>query len=191
MMAKKKKLNTKQKLWADYFLSNGFNKSLASKQAGYNAKSDSGFRKIGWENSTKPHIQEYIEERMEDVVMGANEVLARINEMAIVFDPLEYIEQVETYVIDKKGKKVFAGYDMKIDLKKIQADGYGILVKSVRSTANGVHIVWHDSLDALIRLGTHYKLFTTKVDLGGQVETTVPTATIISAIHKAKKEMKK
>ena len=192
MMAEKKekklkKPKGKQKLWADYYLSNGFNKSLAAKQAEYKCKSDAGFRKIGWENSTKPHIKAYIEKRLEDVAMGANEVLARLTSLAEGVDILDYIEQVETYAINKAGKQYFAGYDIKVDFKRLQNDGYGDLIKKVRTTAQGTQVEFQDSIQPLIQLAKVHGLLIEKIQ--GEVDIkTVSTASIIEAMKAADKE---
>lgn len=186
---KAKKLNTKQRLWADYFLSNGFNKSLAAKQAQYKAKSDGGFRKIGWENSTKPHIQEYIEKRLEEVGMGANEVIARLTALSEGVDIIDYIEQKEKYAINKAGEEYFAGYDIKVDFKRLQADGYGYLIKKVRATAQGTIVEFHDSVQALIQLGKHHGLFIETIKVDATVKTT-STAEAVDVLQKARKKLK-
>lgn len=188
MMAKKKKLNTKQKLWADYYLSNGFNKSLAARQAEYKCKSDAGFRKIGWENSTKPHIKEYIEKRLEDAAMGANEVLARLTSLAEGVDILDYIEQVETYAMDKAGKPYFAGYDNKVDFKRLQNDGYGDLIKKVRTTAQGTQLELQDSVQALIQLAKVHGLLIDKFQGEVDVKTT-STPEAVKALQAARKKL--
>ena len=193
MAEKEKKLKKpkgKQKLWADYYLSNGFNKSLAAKQAEYKCKSDQGFRKIGWENSTKPHIKAYIEKRLEHVAMGANEVLARIAKMAEGFDVADYIEQKATYGLDSEGDQYFTGYDLKFDFVKLQRNGFSHLIKKVRQTSQGLSIEWHDSMAALIQLAKVHGLVVDKFQ--GELEVKgLTTKQKVDALLGAKKVLEK
>ncbi len=186
---KLKKPKGKQKLWADYYLSNGFNKSLAAKQAEYKCKSDAGFRKIGWENGTKPHIQAYIEKRLESVAMGANEVLARISAMGEGFDVADYIEQVAVYGLDSEGDQYLKGHDLVFDFEKLQRNGFSHLIKEVRQTSGGLSIKWHDSMAALIQLAKVHGLVVDKFQ--GEIVTRLPTASLIEAIREANKELEK
>ena len=180
---KLKKLNTKQKMWVENYLSNGFNATKAARDAGYKSQ----FRKVGWENTTKPHIQAFIQERLSEVAMSADEVLARIKAMAMAFDVADYIEQVPTYVVDKDGKKWFGGYTLKLDIDKLQEDGFSHLIKKIRQTKEGFFVEWHDALAALNLLGKHHKLFIDKFEFEGTIATS--TAEAVDALRKAKKEL--
>jgi phage terminase small subunit len=184
---KHKKLNTKQRLWVENYLSNGFNASLAAKEAGYKAKSDGVFRNIGYENVTKPHIQAIIQERLEEAAMGANDVLARITTMAKSFDIADYIKQIPTYSVDKDGKKWFSGHALKLDLDKLQADGYSHLIKKIRQTKEGLMVEWQDPLASLGLLAKHHKLLVDKFEFEGTIATS--TAEAVDALQKAKKEL--
>ena len=191
MAEKEKKLKKpkgKMKLWADYYLSNGFNKSLAAKQAGYKANRDSVFRRIGWENSTKPNIKAYIEKRLEHVAMGANEVLARIAAMAEGFDVADYIEQVEVYGLDMEGKTYLSGHDLKFDFEKLQKNGFSHLIKKVRQTSQGISVEWHDAMAALIQLAKVHGLVVEKFQ--GEIEHKgLTTQQKVDALLGAKKEL--
>lgn len=182
---KLKKLNTKQRLWVENYLSNGFNASLAAKEAGYKSQ----FRKVGWENTTKPHIKAKIEERLEEAAMGANEVLARITTMAKGFDVAEYVEQEPVYRVDKKGNQYLAGYAMLIDFIKLQKDGLSHLIKRVYTTKYGVGVEWQDPFSSLNLLAKHHKLLIDKFEFEGTIATS--TAEAVDALQKAKKELGK
>ncbi len=185
---KLKKLNPKQKLWVENYLSNGFNASLAAKEAGYKCKSDLGFRKMGYENRTKPHIKARIEERLTEAGMGANEVVARLTALAQGLDIIDYVEQRETYAINKAGQEYFAGYDIKVDFKRLQADGYGYLIKKIRATAQGTIVEFHDSVQSLIQLGKHHGLFIDKFEGKLDVQTT-STPEAVKVLQKAQKKL--
>lgn len=190
-MAEKKKklrkLTTKLRLWADYYMANGWNGTLAAKQAGYNAKSDKAFSVIGSENLARLNVQAYISKRTADIAMEADEVLARLSGMAKGFDIIDYVEQVETYGVDSEGDKYFKGYELKIDREKLQEDGHSWLIKEIRQTKEGMIIKWHDAMIALIQLGKNHKLFTDKHEFEGTIATSTPEA--VDALRKAKKEL--
>lgn len=59
---RKKNLTHKEEIWCIQFLNTG-NKTKAAIIAGYSKKSA---RRIGWENSTKPHIQQRLNELTEE-----------------------------------------------------------------------------------------------------------------------------
>ena len=186
---KKKAVRSTRKmdLFVEYYLSNGYNATLAAKQAGYKAKKDVTFRNIGSENLTKPYIEKRIAERTAGVAMKADEVLSRLSGMAKGFDIIDYVEQVEVYRIDSEGDQYFYGYNLKIDDVKLQADGHSWLIKEIRQTRDGMIIKWHDAMAALIQLGKNHKLFTEKHEFEGTIATS--TAEAVDALRKAKKEL--
>lgn len=183
---KHKKLNARQKKFVAVYLET-YNATQAAKEAGYKGKSDSVFRSIGSQNLTKLNIKEEISKQTADMGMGANEVLARLATMARGFDISDYIEQVETYAINRDGSEYFAGYEMKVDFAKLQRDGHSHLIKKVRSTGKCITIEWHDAKDALIQLGKNHRLFIDKFEFEGTIATSTPEA--VDALQKAKKEL--
>jgi phage terminase small subunit len=74
-----KKLTGKQQRFVDAYLSNGFNATKAALAAGYSERSA---QQIGSENLLKPVIAEFLQQRMAELAMPANEVLARLAEHA-------------------------------------------------------------------------------------------------------------
>ena len=181
---KKKRLSTKQKMWVEFYLSNGFNGSLAARQAGY--------KKItsGYENLQKPYIEEYIQERLTEAAMSADEVLARITAMAKSFDIADYITLVPIYAFDKEGDSFLAGHEIVVDFIKLQEDGYSHLIKGIRATANGIIPVWQDPLASLTLLAKHHKLLPDKLDLGGELKVKTSTAEAVDVLQKARKKLK-
>ncbi|MGG0756721.1 terminase small subunit [Brevibacillus laterosporus] len=69
------KLTPKQQAFADYYIQTG-NATEAARKAGY---SDKTAKEVGYENLTKPHIKQYVQERMsqkeKDRIASQDEVL--------------------------------------------------------------------------------------------------------------------
>ena len=83
---------------------------------------------------------------MESVAIAANEVLARIADVA-TSDLLNFIE-------------VAPGGDWKVDLKQVQRLGLGHLIKRLRKNKDGTsEIELEARVPALLKLGDHYKLW--------------------------------
>lgn len=192
MMAKKKKLRkltTKLRLWGDYYMANGWNGTLAAKQAGYNAKSETAFRVIGSENLARLNVQAYISERMSEAGMKADEVIARIAAMARGFDVADYFEQVPVYGLDADKKQYLKGHDLVFDFDKLQKDGYSHLIKGMKVTPNGIIPVWHDAKAALDTLTKVHGLVVDKFQ--GEIDVKqISSAAAIQAIQQADKELK-
>lgn len=66
----------KQKLFVEFYCSNGFNALKAYKQAGYSGES----RSAPYELKQKPKVQAAIKQRMDDYAMDSEEALARLSE---------------------------------------------------------------------------------------------------------------
>lgn len=90
----KEGLTTKQRLFIESYLSNGFNATEAARQAGYKGDART-LAVIGFENLRKPNIAAVVSERMNEAAMGANEVLARLSAIA---------DGDVTYFLDEDGK---------------------------------------------------------------------------------------
>ncbi|KKN22474.1 hypothetical protein LCGC14_0914830 [marine sediment metagenome] len=178
-----RKLSFKQNLFVEYYLQSigeeGFhglrvgNATKASRLAGY-AGNDVTLASVGYENLRKPHIKSEIEKRLDDVVMGSNEVLVRLGQMARGFDMTKYVKLTETFrVREKDGKfyKEFAGYTMKIDIDKLQEDGFSHLIKKIKQTSRGgVDVEWHDQMAALVHIGRHHGSFKDITEWRGKIE---------------------
>jgi phage terminase small subunit len=74
-----KALTTKQRLFIDAYMTNGFNATQAAIKAGY---SEDTAKEMGYENLTKPHIQSEVKRLMTLFIMPAEEVLSRLTEHA-------------------------------------------------------------------------------------------------------------
>lgn len=137
------KLTPKQKAFADFYIELG-NATEAAIKAGYSKRTA---KEVGYENLTKPHIKNYIEERMKEIeserIAKAEEVLAFLSS-SLRGDVLEEVVATES-------------------------DGVGgvkpIILKKQLSAK--------DRIKAAELLGKRYALFTEKVDLEGNMEVTI------------------
>lgn len=75
MSEEKIDLNDTQLLWANEYLSNGFNKTKASKVAYPDAERHA---EIGSENYRKPHIKAYIQSRVSELLQGKEELTSKL-----------------------------------------------------------------------------------------------------------------
>ena len=76
-MSEHKELNDTQLLWANEYLSNGFNKTKASQVAYPDAERHA---EIGSENYRKPHIKTYIQDRVKELLQGKEEITMKLIE---------------------------------------------------------------------------------------------------------------
>ena len=74
-MPDKPKLNDTQLLWANEYLSNGFNQTDASKIAYPDAACPA---QIGAENYRKPYIKDYIQKRVTELLQGKGELTSKL-----------------------------------------------------------------------------------------------------------------
>src|SRR5690625_3882985 len=76
------KLTEKQQRFCDYYIETG-NATEAAIKAGYSKRTA---KEMGHENLTKPHLREYIDERMKEIeskrIMGAKEALELLTSIA-------------------------------------------------------------------------------------------------------------
>jgi len=123
--------------------------------AGYSEKTA---HVIGHENLSKPKIAEAVENRLDQRAMAANEILARLADMARA-DMANFIE-------------IRGGGGWTLDLEKAKAAGLLHLVREVSYDSNGQpQIKLHDAKDALKQLGKVHKLFVDKVEHSGEIDT--------------------
>jgi len=108
---REKKLTTKQVLFIEEYLSNGFNASQAAKKAGYSKKTA---RKIGQENLTKPDIRKRINERINEILKDKDELIYKTVEE---FKRLGFSDIKEFVDYDNDG--VFIKPSDKVDTRPI------------------------------------------------------------------------
>ena len=135
-------LTNKQIAFVEHYLA-CWNASEAARRAGYRGKANvSGPRLLANES-----IQAYIQARLTELKMSADEVLTRLGEKAR-FD-------IGPYVYHNKETD-----EPVVDWDKLVYAGMTHLVKAVYQTQHGTRIEFHDPERALELLGKHHKLFT-------------------------------
>lgn len=150
------KLRAKQVAFVEQYLT-CWNATEAAKRAGYSARSA---RSIGSENLTKPDIRAMIDKRLKDLGMGADEVLARLSDMAS--------STMADFI--KPTKSGSATLDL---VKAAKADKLH-LIKKFRVGIEGVSIELYDSQAALVQLGRHHALFVDKQEHSGEIGVLTP-----------------
>lgn len=153
-------LRDKQVAFINEYLKH-FNATKAAIDAGYSPKTAYN---IGWENVRKREIAEAISRRLSETAMGPEEVMMRLADHARG-DIRDFL------AVSRNG-------DVTLDISA--AEGKTHLVKKVtqrhstRTTKDSVTedvtltLELHDAQAALVAIGKHHKLFTEKVEHGGE-----------------------
>jgi phage terminase small subunit len=139
-------LTAKRRLFAEEYLKD-FNAMAAAERAGYSVRSA---RQRGYILRHLPEVEEYIQARIEERAMTADEVLIRLAEQARG-EHTRYLQADGTF-----------------DLERLIGAGKAHLVKGTKWDAQGNLVVeFHDAQSALQLLGKHLKLFTEQVEHSG------------------------
>jgi Terminase small subunit len=135
-------LSYRQRLFVEYYLGESAGSAAdAARRAGYRWP-----EKLGQRLVKQGEVRAAIDARVATVAMTADEVLARVAEVASS-DLLDFIE------VDPNG-------GCKVDMKLAKRLGLGRLIKRLRINKDGTQdIVLEARLPALVKLGEHYKLW--------------------------------
>jgi NADH pyrophosphatase NudC (nudix superfamily) len=135
-------LSYQQRLFVEYYLGESAGSAIdAARRAGYRWPAKLGSRLLA-----KSEVRAAIDARVATAAMTANEVLARVAEVASS-DLLDFLE------VDPNG-------GCKVDMKLVKRLGLGHLVKRLRINKDGTQdIVLEARLPALVKLGEHYNLW--------------------------------
>jgi Terminase small subunit len=135
-------LSYRQRLFVEYYLGESEGCAVdAARRAAYRWPEKVGARLVAISG-----IRAAIDARVETAAIAANEVLARVADVA-TSDLLNFIE-------------VDPGGDWKVDLKQVQRLGLGHLIKRLRKNKDGTsEIELEARVPALLKLGDHYKLW--------------------------------
>ncbi len=135
-------LNYRQRLFVEHYLGESSGSAIdAARRAGYRCPQTHGPRLL-----TTRGVRAAIDARVETAAIAANEVLARVADVA-TSDLLNFIE------VDDKG-------GWKVDLKLVKRLGLGHLIKRLRKNKDGTsEIELEARVPALIKLGDHYNLW--------------------------------
>lgn len=133
------------------------NASEAARIAGY---ASPGIQ--GHDNLKNPKIQARIRAFLDEKAMPANEVLARLAEMArgSLADFVDIDVEVEQLTLD--GRRVMVRKPWMPNLKKAKDAGKLHLLAELSYTEHGPKLKLHDPQAALVHLGRHHKLFVDK-----------------------------
>lgn len=151
-------LTDKQRVWCEHYLQCGLNATEAGRRAGYKDPEQSG-----WVNKNKAEIRAYLDARLKSHKMGADEVLARLSDMA------------QGNMGDFIGREITEDglYIDTIDLSKARKSGKLHLIRKIKIGPDGTSLELHDAKDALELIGKHYELFTEKQKIEGEVSTRI------------------
>jgi hypothetical protein len=120
-------------------------------QPGHHKGKPNTLAAVGYENLRKPHIAEYIAKRLQERVMTADEVLARLS------------EQSRADISD------FVGEFGQIDWEAIKKKGY-LIKRIVHTKGKQSSVELYDAQSALVHVGRHYALFTDRVEQSGEIK---------------------
>jgi len=147
-----KALTPKQRAFVEHYLACGWNATEAAKRAGYSAKTaqEQGSRLL-----SNVMVKALVEQRMGEMALTANEVLARLAEHA-------------------RGSIADFMVGNNLDLQAARESGKLHLAKKIKRTTRSddadhlyttLEIELYDAQAALVHLGRHHKLFTDKVEV--------------------------
>lgn len=155
-------LTTKQRVFVERYLANGFNATEAARHAGYKHP-----RQAGSETLSKPDIAAVIQARIAQAAMGADEVLARLADHAR--GSLSDFFTEHTREIEQGHATAIVRW-LELDLLAAKQAGKLHLVKSYHRTAEGgVRVELYDAQAALQVIGKYHRLWTEKVEHSGAV----------------------
>jgi phage terminase large subunit len=152
---KTKKLTTKEMVFVENFLTT-WSPFKAASAASYKQP-----EKQAYQIMQRPLVKAAIQVRLNELAMGANEVIARLNQQAVVNKSDFY-----KFKLDENGNPIYTD----INWEEFQKRGY--LIKRLFFDRNGIPTIeFHDNLKALELLGKYQGLEDTKKDIQGANET--------------------
>lgn len=188
-------LTWKQKRFVDAYFELGFNATAAAKEAGYSERTAYS---IGSENLNKPEVKAAISERMAELAMPAEEVLARLaaiarGDIADIFQVAEeeYEQVVRSDEDDEEGDsepevQIITVRRAVIDMPRAIEKGKSFLIESYSDTKTGTRVKMYSAADALKTIGKHHKLFTETVEVTGKDgERLFPLDELVAALREA------
>lgn len=139
-------LTNKQRVFVEKYIGVAhFNATEAASAAGYKGNRNT-LAVVGHDNLRKPNIAALVKQRLAELAMEPEEILARLSDQA---------RGTLDNFVNAKGK---------IDLAKARRGGMMHLLKSYSRTEKGDRIEIYDAQAALVQLGRHHGLFVDKVE---------------------------
>lgn len=175
-MAKAKKLSYARRRLADAYLANGFNGKEAAITAGFSQRRAAV---TASEILADPQVKAYIEERMKQTQMSADEVLFRLGEIVrgdmrelMLLSPEELKRHPKGWLIKKL--KLEAVPQSKSEKKSSSSIETEPDVEPTEPLIYIDSIEMYDAQAALVMLGKHHKLFTDKQEISGEDGKPIP-----------------
>jgi phage terminase small subunit len=134
-------LSDQERRFVEEYAINGFNAAAAAKAAGYKWPKHYAYRLV-----RAPKVRAAIEIRFKDVIMSADEVLARLTEQARG-DYGNYI--------DAEGN---------VDIEALKEDGKAHLIKSISDSKYGKRIEFYDAQRAMNLMAKYHRLFAERIE---------------------------
>lgn len=151
-------LTKKRRAWLEEYFK-CWNATEAARRVGYAHPNTQGPRLL-----LDVGVQDEIQRRLDELKMGADEVLLRLSEQARLdpglFVEVEEIRDEDTNAIIFKGPRA--------NWRKIQEAGLTHLVKAIYWTKYGPRIEFHDAQRALELIGKHHGLFIERQEITGK-----------------------
>jgi len=154
-------LTPRRRAWVEEYLS-CWNATEAARRVGYGSPNNQGPRLL-----LNASVQEYIQKRIDEKAMSADEVLLRLGEHARG-DMGDFLD--------------ISSMAFHIDMNKAKEKGITRLIKKtkmrttttlskegVETETHDIEIELYDAQSALEKLGKHHKLFSENIELGGQI----------------------
>jgi phage terminase small subunit len=168
----KEGLTTKQRLFIESYLANGFNATEAARTAEYKG-SDNVLAVTGFENLRNPKISAVVAERINEAAMSANEVMARLSAIARGdlqdvtdedgrFDFEKARQAKKTGLLKKLKRKTAA---KKVDVSTDDEEAETLETSIVHEE---VEFEMYSAHEALRDLGKFHKLFTDRTEITGK-----------------------
>lgn len=200
-----KALTAKQRRFVDAYCEFGFNATRAAIEAGYSAKTA---RSQGSRLLTNVDIAAAVSARLDEAAMPANEVLARLADIAradigdvLTIQQREVVPveeekgaELEERVEEEAGRETEAEPEPEIvefvtvDLATAKRLGLTRFIKSISWTLHGPRVEIHDPIVALQLIGKHHKLFVERTEVtgkdGGAIELIDPQARLLAAVQR-------
>lgn len=178
-------LTTKQRLFVEAYLSNGYNATEAARSAGYKGKDDHSLATIGYENLRKLEIAAVVSERVNEAAMGANEVLARLSAIARA-DVADLLDEDGRFDFQRARRAEKTGLLRKLKRKTTakKVDTFTEGDEEAKETFETsivyeeVEFEMYSAHEALRDLGKYHKLFTDRHEHSGPDGQPIPIAYI-------------
>lgn len=161
-------LTGKQAVFAEEYL-RCFNKTEAARRAGYTGNNVT-LGAIGYENFKKPQIQKYIQLRLSETAMSADEVLARLASHARgdISDFWE-ISEGGHLSVNLGSKKAQKSLHLIKKLKtKTKSYVQGDDEAATLVTEVDIEFEMYDAQSALAHIGKHHRLFVDRTEVSGK-----------------------